>query len=336
MGKSFMQETQRTKTLPIEFNLKNYRDLKELNATEWLKLIQLRLRLYSLILNKEQVPKDLRHPVANYIEYIHVLDDIQKCFYLESIKQMLKHPLSTESSSQQVVKDVFEFTLFDDCLGFFLPEIISSNTHKISCVTELNAQHDFNNIYTIHSNGTAKYLRDDRPEDKASNQNHKMLDDLLKLTTQAQWKNHYPILINLARPDEEILENIAYLIKEKRRILGVKSPKKIKKTDPKIPKLMKYMTDSELDRWESLGLLPYLDLKIFEMINNREINKTAIANAIYPDPSEHNVATIYKTLNPLANYILESVNQVDPSQSIIRLLEVFSASGMSRNNKSLA
>jgi hypothetical protein len=323
-----MQETQKTKTLPIEFNFNKYRDLKELNATGWLKLLQLRIRLYRLILNKEQMPIDSRHPIAHHIKKFHFDNHI--CFYLESIKQILKHPLSTDFSSQKVVDDVFMFTVFDDCFGFFFPENTRTNTPKITCVTELTAQHDFIEIFKGMSHSPVNHLNTNSPEDKTSNQKYNTLDDLLKLTTQELWKNHCSVLINLERPDEEILENIVFLIKEKRRILGIISPRKIKKASPKSPKLMVCMTDSELDRWESLCLLPYIDLKIYEMVNNRKINKTTIANAIYPTPSEHHVETIYKTLDPLANHILGSFNELDPSQSIIYLLEVFSASEMSR------
>lgn len=92
------------------------------------------------------------------------------------------------------------------------------------------------------------------------------------------------IKVNLLLPENLLIEQFKAMLKNKKRS-------------------MKKVQNPEFDKWIKFGVLPYLDLKIWERESCKSITNRIMADAIFP-PGEGGEEVVRKTTSKLADELL--------------------------------
>jgi hypothetical protein len=137
-------------------------------------------------------------------------------------------------------------------------------------------------------------------------------DALLHTETKKEWRVN-PLLeplsnnlihINLELPEKVLIEQFTSFIKKIQYRRSNKKP--------------------NFFSWIYFGILPYLDLKIWELETKKKIPNSVMANAIFP-PHEGGEEVVRKTTKKIANEIL--------SQSYLHFLECYAANEIAERNE---
>jgi hypothetical protein len=106
------------------------------------------------------------------------------------------------------------------------------------------------------------------------------------------------LVVDLNAPDEQVLNDMKYLLPLYRKITGYRIPKKLAHK--------KLFTQKTFDYWIEYGLIPYLDLVLIAKIEDKEITQGKLAELIFPDEFEvdgkYRIRTITK---PEAERLME-------------------------------
>ena len=103
-----------------------------------------------------------------------------------------------------------------------------------------------------------------------------------------------PVLVDLNFPDKILLETFKQYLATRR-------------AESKTEHLSKPLREQDFYDWTRFGVLPYLDLKFWEMETKNKIPLRVLADAIYP-PGEGGEETVRKTTAPLAKSLIEYHN----------------------------
>ncbi len=103
-----------------------------------------------------------------------------------------------------------------------------------------------------------------------------------------------PVIVDLNYPDKILLETFKQYLATRR-------------AESKTEHLSKPLREQDFYDWCRFGVLPYLDLKLWEMETGNKIPLRVLANAIYPS-GEGGEETVRKTTAPLAKSLIEYHN----------------------------
>jgi hypothetical protein len=140
----------------------------------------------------------------------------------------------------------------------------------------------------------------DLPEDYTKHHNNpkqEWLNEPVHRSLPSYLQSECITKIDLNFPDDVLIEHF------KKWLSAIRSEHPQPKT--------KYFKQSDFNSWVLYGVLPYLDLKIWEREKNVRIPNRVIADAIY-QPGVGGEETVRKTTAPLVEYLLseEALNQL--------------------------
>ena len=106
-----------------------------------------------------------------------------------------------------------------------------------------------------------------------------------------RWNSSANVRVNLLLPDNVLLEHFKELLKDIRAVLASAGPPIENKQRP------------NFGLWQSLGILPYLDLRLWELEAGIKIPNRVVADAIFPR-GQGGEETVRKTTTKIAKSLL--------------------------------
>ncbi|MFW1800850.1 DUF6387 family protein [Acinetobacter nematophilus] len=258
-----------TDDLPTIFDISKYANMDKLSAFEWFFLIQSRFLLHVM----------LEQGLSFFVGSGVLTDTEEQEVMSLAISYHLSDPLSldlfvdyTKSNNEKINIEISSSDHFS-FMGKHLP------------VNELY-EDEFQSIQRMieHSGVKLKSLGDDKPF-------HPVIDILKSHFKFNISQYDYPITINPYYPDHVIFGEFKKILAQIREKLGFNERNKS-------------LSKKDLLNWSSYKLLPYMDLKIFELAENTKITNAVICSVLY-QKGEYGEDTLRKSVEPIRKKILD-------------------------------
>jgi Family of unknown function (DUF6387) len=293
------------KSLPDWFNLDNYKEAEKLDALGWLEQLKcrasLRLRLRS----------DRFNDHINELYFKKVLSSYRSAPIIDPIKCDPKKNIFNIYDCLKSLPIVHQTTLFEHFnanskiepeiqkIGSLLYEIISPKNIKYL----MKNPSDDENFGAEEQEFRNKQRELDDLKDKLD-QFEESLDNFIKAPFMSspgpkgsRVKADKPVLrritVDLSFPDQQIIQSLSVLLKKLRSESFYAQA--LSKPTIRNPKF---------DDWIRLGVLPFIDLHLWELENKKNIPNRVMADAIFQD-GEGGEETIRKTTSKIAKKILD-------------------------------
>ncbi|MFW2563864.1 DUF6387 family protein [Acinetobacter baumannii] len=260
-----------TDDLPKEFNLEKYNDLDKQSAVFWHHALQKRIVLYyHMIFELETFSSGLgfgRDSIDKSSLTEKEINEIRKLLILDNFKD----PHSTE----------VRFDFKREC-GKMVEIDIYSN-ENVSYLRNHLPVSDFTvKEFKLINHVIEKYINEQNYEEAEPDQCiHDFLTRHLKFWLSP---TEYPICINPFYPDNVIFDELKIKLDEIRQKIKIDNRRPVERKD--------------LIYWASYGLLPFFDLKLWEIYNNCKITRSVMAVTLYPK-GQYGEYTIRKSVEPL-------------------------------------
>jgi len=281
--------------LPKDFHLDKYNDLDKESAVFWHHALQKRIVLhFYLIYGMDDFSSSLgfREGADDGSLTEKETNNIKELAVLNNLKNPCSNELKFEFKRE--TGKVVEIDIYsDENLGYFKKNLpVSDFTVK-----------EFKFISHI----IEKYI--DNKNYEEANEEECIQDFLTSNLKFWLSPSEYPICINPFYPDNVIFDELKLKLEEIRQKIKIDNRKPVDRKD--------------LIYWSSYGLLPFFDLKLWEILKNYKITRSVMAVTLYPK-GQYGEDTIRKSVEPLYYEFLEG--------------ETFDTSGFEKldNNKKLS
>lgn len=260
--------------LPKWFNIKNYQYPKKLTLACWAEQLHGRMHFRNVVLDDAYSSnRDKESP-----EFL-----IFKNFLLEVIKSICIDPFNTHKNEK--LSELFKITMppfkdFDPSHYLGVRNLFSSDFLTIADMFNPEQLKYLNKLSNMTSEEKIISITLDEHPEWFNTPIHKI--------TQNDIQMDDPVLIDLTLPDTLLIKHFKTYLKIRRM------EKKIETIPPK------RFSQNDIENWKKSGVLPYLDLKIWELIENISIPNRIIADAIFLN-GEGGEETIRKTTAVIAD-----------------------------------
>ncbi|MHA3060713.1 DUF6387 family protein [Acinetobacter sp. ANC 4636] len=259
-----------TDELPSIFNIDKYSDMDKLSAFDWFFLFQTRFLLHDLLENGLS---------TSFIPKNELSEDEEDEAISQIIKTHLENPLSldlvvnyTKHNGKNIVIDVST----SDHYSFMRKNLPVSELYE----DEFSKMQNF----VEYTGGKFKEWNDEKPYRPVADVINSSIGINVCLTD-------YPITINPFYPDDVIIKELQKLLIKIREKIG-------------FDKKNKAISQKDLLNWASYKLLPYFDLKLFELYEGVKITNAVICSTLYPK-GEYGEDNLRKSVEPIRKKILE-------------------------------
>lgn len=278
--------------LPDWFQLSSYEQARHFTATEWHINVGMRLNLLAHFLyepghwgfDEDGLEARNNEAVLIALDLLRVSPLIGECppADLSVLMRLVDNPV--EFAEKGLLPQVRPLTLFD--VESILMRLNSPENRKLI----------LEKIRWTYSDDDGGENDDDDGDDEEDEAfahleqiAEKLGDYIYRPIHEVTYKNllsMHPIVLNLNAPDELILDGVREYLSQTR------------KTFRKMKGVERNRT-SDYAKWAQYGVLPLLDLRIWEKETGRILPRKVVAKAIFPVHSNYDVDTLDKITNPL-------------------------------------
>lgn len=283
--------------LPNWYQFKKYDDAKKLNAIGWYEQLTVRQNCFSYIemgLQKNK-PSEKENP------------------FIETLKFLRTNPIiNTETN------DLIAAYFYNGPLSELKPRTphYSLGVHSLT-LREFTALYE--NLLPERRDYLKKWqawLSKIKLNEKPSFSYQPWIDQSLSHSSQPGKIISEPVYVDLDLPDSVLIQSFKQYLEIKRAQINIPTKR--------------YHQPDFYDWWR-FGILPYLDLKIWETLEDISIPNRVIAQVIYP-PGEYGEETVRKTTAPLAEQLMtEQALNILAAQAAYEITEEKNRSNVPEN-----